>query len=73
MTEQTKPPIASGQPAGETDESDIGIPDFQRTPGQAEGEDPANPLSKPQGSQQDQEKNMESEGQLVRPPSTEAG
>jgi hypothetical protein len=58
---------------GETAEGDVGIPEFQRTPGKAEGEDSANPLSKPQGSQQDQEKNMESEGQLVHPPSTEAG
>jgi hypothetical protein len=31
-------------------------------------EDPRNPASKPQGTQRDQEKNMESEGQPVPPP-----
>ena len=73
MTDQTKPETSSGQPSGGTDEGDIGVPEFQRTPDKAEGEDPANPTSKPQGTQQDQERNMESEGQLVQPPATEAG
>lgn len=30
--------------------------------------DPENPATKPQGTQRDQEKNMESEGQPVQPP-----
>lgn len=66
MTEQTKPP-------GDADEDEIGIPEFQRTPGTAEGEDPESPEGKPQGTLEDQEANMDSEGHLVEPPKTEAG
>lgn len=70
MTEQSRPDRPRMDNAAE---SDIGVPEFQRTPGKAEGEDPANPASKPQGTLEDQEKNMDSEGHLVEPPSTEAG
>ena len=73
MNEQTAPQTSPGQPAGQTDGGPNDIPEFQRTPGKAEGEDPENPESKPQGTQQDQEKNMDSEGHLVLPPPTEAG
>ena len=68
--EQTK---TGGPRADEADGGDSGVPEFQRTPGKAEGEDPANPESKPQGTLEDQEKNMDSEGHLVEPPRTEAG
>ena len=70
MTEQTMP---EGPPTGETDDGDAGIPEFQRTSGKAEGEDPTNPEGKPQGTLEDQEKNMDAEGHLVEPPRTEAG
>ena len=68
MTEQTKPEEPD---ADETNAAEDGGPAFQRTPGKAEGEDPDNPDSKPQGTQRDQEKNMESEGQPVAPADTE--
>ena len=70
MTDQTKPndPRVAG-----TDENDVGVPEFQRTPGKAEGEDPTNAESKPQGTLDDQEQNMDSEGRLIEPPQTEAG
>lgn len=70
MTEQTK---AEGPDAGESREAVNGGPQFQRTPGKAEGEDPQGAESKPQGTLDDQEANMESEGHLVGPPSSEAG
>ena len=64
MTEQTKP---EGPDAGESSEVENGGPQFQRTPGKAEGEEPANRDTKPQGTVRDQEKNTESVGQPVRP------
>ena len=70
MTEQTK---AEGPDAGESNETVNGGPQFQRTPGKAEGEDPLRPESKPQGTLEDQEKNMDSEGHPVDPPTTDAG
>ena len=48
-------------------EVENGGPQFQRTPGKAEGEEPANPDTKSQGPVRDQEKNIESEGQPVKP------
>ena len=70
MTDEIKP---NRPRADAADESDAGVPEFQRTPGKAEGEDPTNPAGKPQGTLEDQEKNMDSEGHLVEPPQTEAG
>ena len=70
MSEQTKP---EGPDVGESSEAVNGGPEFQRTPGKAEGEDPSTPQSKPQGTLEDQQKNMDSEGHLVEPPPTEAG
>jgi hypothetical protein len=63
VTEQRKP---EGPP---TPETEIGVPEFQRTPGTAEGEDPEDAQGKPQGTLEDQEKNMDSEGHPVEPPS----
>ena len=51
MTEQTK---AEGPDEGEGTEAVNGGPEFQRTPGKAEGEDPDGPESKPQGTLRDQ-------------------
>lgn len=70
MTEQTK---AEGPDAGESSEAVNGGPQVQRTPDKAEGGDPEGPESKPQGTLQDQETNMDSEGHPVAPPTTEAG
>ena len=70
MTDQIKP---EGPDAGEPTEALPGGPEFQRTPGKAEGEDPDRPQGKPQGTLEDQEKNMDAEGHLVTPPPTEAG
>jgi len=41
MDEQTAP--HTGPLPGETEEDQTGIPEFQRTPGKAEGEDPDDP------------------------------
>lgn len=73
MPEQTRPDTSPAQPTGGANEVDIGVPQSQRTPGKAEGDDPAGPRSKPQGTLEDQEKNMDSEGHLVPPPPNEAG
>jgi hypothetical protein len=70
MSDQAK---SDRPPAGEAAGNDVGVPEFQRTPGKAEGEDPPDPQGKPQGTLEDQEKNMDSEGRLVEPPATEAG
>jgi hypothetical protein len=70
MTEQTK---AEGPDVGESNEAVNGGPQLQRTPGKPEGEDPDRAESKPQGTLEDQEKNMDSEGHLVGPPPSEAG
>ena len=70
MTDQPK---AGVLPVDKTGDADIGVPEFQHTPGKAEGEGPTNPESKPQGTLEDQEKNMDSEGHLVEPPQAEAG
>lgn len=70
MTEQSRPDRSR---TDRTEESDVGVPEFQRTPGKAEGEDPTNPESKPQGTLEDRAKNMDAEGHLVEPPSAEAG
>ena len=71
MAEQLK--TTPGRQREEADDGDRDIPEFRRTPGKAEGEDPANPDSKPQGTLEDQEKNMDSEGHPVEPPPAEAG
>ena len=54
----------SGQPLSAAGEGHTGQPEHedQNSP------DPRNPASKPQGTQRDQEKNMESEGQPVQLP-----
>lgn len=70
MSEQTN---GEGPAVDEGTESLSGRPQFQRTPGKAEGEDPDRPETKPQGTLQDQEENMDAEGHLVGPPPTEAG
>ena len=70
MTEQMKP---EGPDVGESNDAVNGGPQFQRTPGKAEGEEPGRPESKPQGTLEDQEKNMDSEGHLVGPPPSESG
>lgn len=62
-----------GPNAGESHEADEGVPEFQRTPGRVEDQDPRNPAGKPQGTLQDQQTTMDSEGHPVTPPSTEAG
>ena len=61
MTEQTKP---EGPDVGDSSEVENGGPQFQRTPGKAEGEEPANPDTR---TVRDQEKHIESEGQPVTP------
>ena len=73
MNEPTAPQTSSPQPPGNTGDGDSGVPEFQPTPGKAEGEDPTTPEGKPQGTLDDQEKNMDSEGHPVDPPPTEAG
>jgi hypothetical protein len=73
MNDAAGPHPSSPQPSGNAGDDDSGVPEFQRTPGKAEGEDPADPEGKPQGTLEDQEKNMDSEGHLVEPPPTEAG
>jgi hypothetical protein len=73
MNDAAGPHPSSPQRSGNAGDDDSGAPEFQRTPGKAEGEDPADPEGKPQGTLEDQEKNMDSEGHLVEPPPTEAG
>lgn len=70
MTEQTKPETPH---AGASSDAESGIPEFQPTSPTAAPEDPQGPASKPQGTLQDQEENMDSEGHLVTPPAIEAG
>jgi len=70
MTEQTK---AEGPDVGESKEAVNGGPQFQRTPGKAEGEDPENPDTNTHATGPDQETTMASDEHLVGPPPTEAG
>ena len=64
MPDNSKPDAPdAGQPlsaAGEGHTGDTATPEKGHA-------DPTNPASKPQGTQRDQEKNMESEGQPVQP------
>ena len=72
MTNQTKIAAPGGQPRGDTGDGETGVPEFEQgmsnRPGDKAAPDPKNPAGKPQGTQRDQEKNMESEGQPVRLP-----
>ena len=73
MTNQIAPVTPLAQPRGDTGNGEIGVPEFEqananRADDKAEGDDPTSPAGKPQGTQVDQEKNMESEGQPVEPP-----
>jgi hypothetical protein len=73
MAEQPRSQTASGQHAAHAGDGASDVAESQRTPGKAEGEDPHDPASKPQGTLEDQETNMDSEGHLVEPPSAESG
>jgi hypothetical protein len=63
MTNANSDPEDAGQPLSAAGEGHTGTAE----PDDA-CPDPTNPATKPQGTQQDQEKNMESEGQPVRLP-----
>ena len=63
MVERTTSEPSAGQPLSGAGTGHTGEPD-PRT--DSSPEDPRNPASKPQGTQRDQEKNMESEGQPVQ-------
>ena len=73
MAEQPRSQTASGQHPANAGDGESDIAESQRTPGKAEGEDPDDPASKPQGTLEDQETNMDSEGHLVEPPPAESG
>jgi len=62
MSEQVKP---EGPDVAESSEAHGGGPEFQRTPGKAEGEDPQAAESQPQGTLIDPEDNMEAERRPV--------
>ena len=73
MAEKTKPTAPVNQPLGNTGSGDGGVAEFEQDINRLDNSakpvtpDPSNPASKPQGTLQDQEKNMESEGQPVQP------
>lgn len=65
MPDHTQPDNLEGQPLSAAGEGHTG---GSRLEDQDECGDASNPASKPQGTQRDQEKNMESEGQPVQLP-----
>jgi hypothetical protein len=70
MTDQIKP---EGPDVGESTEAENGGPQFQRTPGKAEGDDPQDDERTSRGTPGRDESTVDAEGQSIPGPAEDGG